>query len=91
MLAQKIERIGWSLGVDSLGGIQGGLFIGLGLHALAPIQDGKIVVRSQIVGIDGLQRFKLSDGVIGVMLLVVGDAKLTARIARLRILFHDPL
>src|SRR5260370_27705167 len=91
MFAKKIERIRGSLGIDPLGGIQSGLRGGLGLHGLATIQDGEIIVGCEIVRIDGLQGLKLGHGVIGVMLLVIGDAQFAPRIARLRILFDNSL
>src|ERR1700723_1117724 len=74
MLAQKIERIRGSLGVDSFGDIQSGLRGSFGLQSFAAVQNGEIVVRGQIVRINGLQRLKLCHGVIRAMLLVVGNA-----------------
>ena len=77
--------------VDALGGVLRGLFRGLLLHALAAIQDGKVVVRGKIVGIDGLQCLELLHRLVAAMLLVVGDAKLAARIAGFGILRDDLL
>ncbi len=54
MLAQKIEGIGRSRRIDALRSVESGLFRGLGLHPLATIKNGEIVMRGQVVGIDRL-------------------------------------
>ena len=60
-----------------------------GFHSFAAVEDGEVVVRGEIVRIDGLQRLELRHGIVGPVLLVVGDAELAARIAGLRILRDD--
>ncbi len=86
MLAQKVQRICWSGWINSLDRIQRSFHFSLVLHPFAPIQDRQIVMRGEIVGINGLQRLELRHGVIGTMLLIVGNSKLTASVAAIGIL-----
>ena len=63
VLAQEFEGVGRGGGVVFLVGELGGLDGGLFLFAEAAVEDGELVVRGEVVGIDGLQ---LLVGVAGV-------------------------
>ena len=86
MLAQVVERIRGRAGVNAFDGVLRRLFRGLLLQAFAPVKNGQIVMRGQIVRIDGLQRLELCNGLLGAILLVVRDAEFAARIAAIGIL-----
>ena len=86
MFAQKIERVSWRARIELLSHELGLLFGRLVFHARPAIEDRQVVVRGKIVGIDPLQLDKLFHCLVVLMLLVVGDAQLPARIARVRVL-----
>ena len=91
MLAQKLQRVSRRAGIHLLGGKQRRLLGGFFLHAHAAIHDGQVVVRGQIVGIDGLQSLELLSGFVVAVPLIVSDPQFAPRVARLRILLHHPL
>src|SRR5208337_3617324 len=59
MLSQKFQRISAGSRIVLLVSESSGFARGLGLHAQAAINDGKDIVRRQVVGVDRLQRLVL--------------------------------
>ena len=85
-LRRNIEGVGAGGGIVFLVGELGGLDGGLLLFAEAPVEDGELVVRGEIVGIDGLELLVLSAGVGIVVRLVVGEAEFAEAVFGQRIL-----
>src|ERR1700722_213514 len=84
MLAQIVQRIGRRSWIDALDRILRCLEFSLMLHSLAAIQDGEVVMGSQIVGIDRLQSFELSNRIVGSMFLIVRDSQFAPGISAFR-------
>src|SRR6202789_1165230 len=86
MLTQVIEGVCRRRGVDSFYRVEGSFLCRLLLHTHASIQNRKVVVRSEVIRIDGLKRLELLHGFVAAVLLIVRDTELSASISRVRIL-----
>jgi hypothetical protein len=62
VLPQVFERVGAGSGIVLLIGEVGGLLGGLVLQAQAAVQDGQVVMRGEVVRVDGLDRFVFRAG-----------------------------
>ncbi len=84
MLAKVFEGVGAGGGVVLLVGEVGGFDGCLVLHAEAAIDDGEVVVRGEVVGIDGLHVLVFGAGEVVFVLLVERESKLAMGVAGLR-------
>ena len=74
VLAEEFEGVGAGGGIVFLVGEGCGLAGGLVFHAETAVDDGEDVVRSEVVGVDGLEVLVLDAGLIVFALLVEGEA-----------------
>ena len=84
MLAKVLEGEGAGGGIVFLVGEGCGLYGCFVLHAEPPVEDGEVVVRGEIVGVDGLDALIFCSRLLILVLLIEGEAEFTVGIARLR-------